>query len=226
MGKRSPWSVEGDNLPGGGKGSCDENLPEMSKDLICASLGEGIALRQAMLEHTGTIAAGGELWLDTLRAGRTILLAGNGGSAADAQHLAAEMVGRFERLNGFPALALTVDTSSLTALGNDFGFEHVYSQQLLALGRPGDLLVAISTSGNSPNILAAAETARQLGMKVLGMTGRSGGRLEPLCQVCLKVPSERTCRIQEVHLSVGHIWCEMVEAVLPVPQRQGTPACG
>jgi D-sedoheptulose 7-phosphate isomerase len=187
----------------------------MFKSLIEASIAEGIALRQAMLGHTTTIAAGGELWVETLRQEKVIYLAGNGGSAADAQHLAAEMIGRFERLNGFPALALTVDSSSLTALGNDFGFERIFSQQLLALGRPGDLLVGISTSGNSPNIVRAASAARGLGMKVLGMTGASGGQLEALCDVCLKVPSQRTCRIQEVHLTVGHIWCEMVENALP-----------
>ena len=196
--------------------------------LIEASLDEGIALRQAMLGHTATIAAAGNLWIETLRQGRIVYLAGNGGSAADAQHLAAEMIGRFERLNGYPALALTVDSSALTALGNDFGFEKVFSQQLLALGRPGDLFVGISTSGHSPNILRAAQTARDLGMKVVGMTGVSGGALETLSDVCLKVPSERTCRIQEVHLTVGHIWCEMVEQALPtaLAAREGTARCG
>lgn len=200
----------------------------MVKQRIEASITEGIALRQAMLGQTDVIASGGELWLETLRAGRVIYLAGNGGSAADAQHLAAEMIGRFERLNGFPALALTVDSSCLTALGNDFGFEQIFSRQLLALGRPGDLFIGISTSGNSPNIVAAARAAQELGMKVLGMTGASGGELEPLCDVCLKVPSSRTCRIQEIHLSVGHIWCEIVEAALPTPERalRGTTACG
>lgn len=189
----------------------------MSCELINASLSEGITLRQRMLEHTATIASGGELWIETIRSGGVIYLAGNGGSAADAQHLAAEMIGRFERLNGYPAVALTVDSSSLTALGNDLGFEQIFSQQVKALARPGDLLVAISTSGNSPNILRAAEAAKERGVKVLGLVGQSGGALEPLCDVCLKVPSQRTCRIQEIHLSVGHIWCEMVENALPTP---------
>lgn len=199
----------------------------MSDALIEASLQEGIALRQAMLEHTATIAAGGDLWVRCLQAGGVIYLAGNGGSAADAQHLAAEMVGRFERLNGYPAVALTVDSSALTALGNDFGFERIFSQQLKALARPGDLFVGITTSGNSPNILRAAVVARECGMKVLGLTGDSGGALEALSDVCLKVPSRRTCRIQEVHLTVGHIWCEMVESALPtaVRCREGS-ACG
>ncbi len=197
----------------------------MSLDLIKTSLNEGIALRQAMLEHTDTINAGGQLWIDTVVSGRVIYLAGNGGSAADAQHLAAEMIGRFERLNGFPALALTVDSSSLTALGNDLGFDRIFSQQVRALGRPGDLLVAISTSGNSPNIVQAAVVAKELGMSVLGLVGQNGGSLESHCDVCLKVPSRRTCRIQEIHLSVGHIWCEMVENAVPSPApiEQGTP---
>ncbi len=197
----------------------------MSDELIRASLVEGIALREAMLEHTETIAEGGRLWVETVVGGRVIYFAGNGGSAADAQHLAAEMIGRFERLNGFPAIALTVDSSSLTALGNDLGFERIFSQQVRALGRPGDLLVAISTSGSSPNIVQAAIAAKELGMKVLGLVGQKGGALEPLCDVCLKVPSQRTCRIQEIHLSVGHIWCEMVEHSVPSPARleQGTP---
>ena len=189
----------------------------MSEELIQASLNEGIALRQAMREHTATIAAGGRLWVETLMNQGFIYLAGNGGSAADAQHLAAELIGRFERLNGYPAVALTVDTSSLTALGNDLGFDQIFSQQLKALGRPNDLFVGISTSGNSPNIVRAAQVAKESGLRVLGLVGSQGGALEPYCDICLKVPSSRTCRIQEIHLSVGHIWCEMVESALPAP---------
>lgn len=186
-------------------------------DQIQASLQEGIALRSAMLARASTIEAGGRLWIETLERGRVIYLAGNGGSAADAQHLAAEMIGRFERLNGFPALALTVDSSSLTALANDLGFEKIFSQQVKALGRAGDLFVGISTSGNSPNVVAAALAAKALDMKVLAMTGESDSQLSEIADVCLKVPSTRTCRIQEIHLSVGHIWCEMVEQALPSP---------
>lgn len=192
------------------------------ESLIRHSLEEGILLRQAMLEQADTIQAGGQLWIEALQHGGTVYLAGNGGSAADAQHLAAELVGRFERENGFPALALTVDSSSLTAIGNDFGFEQIFAQQLRALGRPRDLFVAISTSGNSANILRAVEVAKGKGMAVLGMTGASGGELEKASDLCLKVPSKRTCRIQEIHITVGHIWCEMVEAVLPSPASQGS----
>lgn len=183
--------------------------------LIDASLQEGIELRKTMLESSDVIERAGSLWIEALQNGKTIYLAGNGGSAADAQHLAAELIGRFERVNGYPAIALTVDTSTLTAIGNDFGFDQVFSQQLKALAREGDLFVGISTSGNSPNILAAARVARKRGMKILGMTGQSGGKLEEACDVCLKVPSDRTCRIQEIHITAGHIWCEMVERVLP-----------
>lgn len=192
--------------------------------LIRASLEEGVQLRQAMLEQIETIEQAGQMWVETLRQGGRIYLAGNGGSAADAQHLAAELIGRFERENGFPAIALTVDTSSLTAIGNDFGFEELFAQQVKALGREGDLLVGISTSGRSANIVKAAREARQRGMRVLGMTGRDGSTLETVADLCLKVPSSRVCRIQEIHISVGHIWCEMVEAALPSPASQGTPA--
>ena len=186
-------------------------------DTIKSSLNEGIDLRRQMLEQADQIQAAAEMWIGCLRQGGKILFAGNGGSAADAQHLAAELVGRFERNNGFPALALTVDTSCLTAVGNDFGFENVFSRQVLALGQVGDLLVGITTSGNSPNILSAFEAAHSKGIKTLALTGESGGKAENLANLCIRVPSVRTCRIQEIHLSLGHIWCELVERALPSP---------
>ncbi|MFA5507969.1 MAG: D-sedoheptulose 7-phosphate isomerase [Vulcanimicrobiota bacterium] len=191
----------------------------MSLTLIKASLLEGIKLREKMLEMAEPIESAGRLWIDCLKQGGKILFAGNGGSAADAQHLAAELVGRFERANGFPALALTVDTSCLTALANDFGFEQVFSRQVLALGNPGDLLVGITTSGGSPNVVAALEAARKKGMKTLALTGETGGPAEALSDLCIKVPSPRTCRVQEIHLSLGHVWCEMVESALPSPLK-------
>jgi D-sedoheptulose 7-phosphate isomerase len=186
-------------------------------DTIQTSLNEGIELRRKMLDYTDQIQAAGDMWIGCLKHGGKILFAGNGGSAADAQHLAAELVGRFERNNGFPALALTVDTSCLTALGNDFGFDEIFRRQVLALGRTNDLLVGITTSGNSPNILGALEAARGQGMKTLALTGQGGGKAEQIADLCIKVPSDRTCRIQEVHLSLGHIWCELVERSLPSP---------
>lgn len=151
--------------------------------------------------------------IETFRSGGKVLVCGNGGSAADAQHIAAEFVGRYEteRL-ALPSIALTTDTSALTALANDYGFERVFARQVEALARPGDCLIAISTSGNSPNVIAAVMAARKLGVSVIGMTGSTGKKLASLCDSCLMVPSERTARIQEAHITVAHIWCEMIDA--------------
>ncbi|MGE0493313.1 MAG: SIS domain-containing protein [Vulcanimicrobiota bacterium] len=191
--------------------------PGSRQNTILASLQESIDVKKALLEQSEQIETMGQLWCETLAQGGTIYFVGNGGSAADAQHLAAELVGRFERENGYPAVALTTDTSLLTALANDFTFEEVFSRQVKAVCRAGDLLVAISTSGNSPNIVRAAEQALSQGCRVMGMAGGKGGRLAELCELCLVVASERTCRIQEAHITVGHILCELVEATLPVP---------
>ena len=149
----------------------------------------------------------------TLRAGGKLLVAGNGGSAADAQHIAGEIVGRFlfDRAP-LAAVALTTDTSVLTAVANDYGFDHVYERQVRGLGRPGDLFLGISTSGNSASILLACAAARDAGMTVVGMTGAGGGRLADLCDVLVRVPSERTFMIQQVHITLGHILCLMAEA--------------
>ncbi len=157
-----------------------------------------------------------ELIFKTLEAGKKILICGNGGSAADAQHIAAEFVGRYEtERRGLPAIALTTDTSALTALGNDYGFERIFARQVEALASEGDLLIAISTSGNSPNITAAVMSAREIGCQTLGMTGAKGKKLASLCDKCILVPAERTARIQEAHITIGHIWCEIVDAKLP-----------
>ena len=162
--------------------------------------------------YEANISKCAELILRTLQAGKKVLLCGNGGSAADAQHIAAELVGRYESDRiGLPAIALTTDTSALTALANDYSFERIFARQVEALANDGDLLVAISTSGNSPNILAAVMTARNQGCKVLGMTGANGKKLASLCDACLMIPSTRTARIQEAHITVAHIWCEMIE---------------
>lgn len=144
--------------------------------------------------------------------GGKILLCGNGGSAADAQHIAAEFVGRYEaERKALPAIALTTDTSALTALSNDYGYEKVFERQVEALASDGDLLIAISTSGNSPNVIRAMMKARELGCSVVGLTGTKGGKFAALCDACVVVPSERTARIQEAHITVGHIWCELVD---------------
>jgi D-sedoheptulose 7-phosphate isomerase len=150
--------------------------------------------------------------LETVKSGGKILLCGNGGSAADAQHIAAEFVGRYEtERRALPAIALTTDTSALTALANDYDFDRVFARQVEALAKAGDCLVAISTSGNSPNVIAAVMTARSLGCRIVGMTGAKGKKLAALCDACLMIPSDRTARIQEGHIAVAHIWCELVD---------------
>jgi D-sedoheptulose 7-phosphate isomerase len=147
-----------------------------------------------------------------LRAGGKLLFAGNGGSAADAQHWAAELVGKFSLDRpGLAALALTTDSSILTAVGNDLGYERVFARQLEALGVAGDVFVAISTSGRSPNILAAAKVAKARGLHVIGFTGEGGGELRALCDTCFCIPATDTPRIQEGHEFVGHLLCALVE---------------
>jgi D-sedoheptulose 7-phosphate isomerase len=149
-----------------------------------------------------------------LRGGK-VLLFGNGGSAAEAQHIAAEFVGRFQReRRPLPALALTTDSSILTALGNDYGFERVFARQVEALANPGDVVVALSTSGSSANVLAAVMTARSRNCAVVGITGANGRRLASLCDAPVLVPSTLSARIQEASLTIGHLWCEMVDAAL------------
>ena len=151
----------------------------------------------------------------SFRAGGKLLLCGNGGSAADAQHWAAELVGRFlyDR-PGLPAIALTTDTSILTAVGNDYGYEASFSRQVQALGRPGDVLFALSTSGRSPNVLAAARAARDLGIRVIGFTGATGGDMLKLCDVCLRIPAPETARVQEGHEVLGHAICALIETAM------------
>lgn len=156
-----------------------------------------------------------EIILSALSAGRKVLACGNGGSAADAQHFVAELVGRFvaER-RALPAIALTTDTSILTSVSNDYGFEHVYARQVWALAKPGDVLVAISTSGNSRNVVSAAEAAREAGCRIIGFTGAKGGALKPVCDVTFDVPSLTTARIQEMHILAIHCICAMVDEAM------------
>ena len=149
---------------------------------------------------------------DSLLSGNKVLWCGNGGSAADAQHLAAELVGRFRRERGaLPSIALTTDNSVLTAIANDYGYDVVFERQVDALCRPGDVVIGISTSGNSKNVCAALEKARDLRAWTIAMTGQSGGRLAALADVCLQVPSADVARIQECHILCGHILCEWIE---------------
>jgi len=152
---------------------------------------------------------------DTVRGGGTLYFCGNGGSAADAQHLATEYVVRYMRnRRAYPAVALTTDTSLLTAVGNDFGFDHIFARQIEALAKKGDLLIIHSTSGNSPNVLRAAEAARDRGVPVLAFSARDGGALRALADHSVIVPTERTDRAQEIHLCIQHAICEIVEQSL------------
>jgi D-sedoheptulose 7-phosphate isomerase len=160
------------------------------------------------------IEQGCQLVIDVLKSGGKVLIAGNGGSAADAQHIATELTGRYvkERI-GLPAIALTVDTSALTAISNDYGFEKVYSRQLAALARPEDLFIAISTSGHSANIIEALKVAKTIQCKTLGLSGRDGGQMNDLCDLNIVVSSDTTARIQEMHILIGHIFCKAVDEV-------------
>ena len=144
--------------------------------------------------------------------GKKVLFCGNGGSAADSQHLAAEFVGRFQKeRQGLPAIALTVDTSILTAVGNDYGFDKVFARQVEALGNEGDVLVGISTSGTSRNVVAAVELAKTKGIYCVGMTAANGAKMAELCDECIAVPAKVTARAQEMHILIGHILCELVD---------------
>jgi D-sedoheptulose 7-phosphate isomerase len=169
----------------------------------------------------GAIERLSKLVTDTVARGRTVFFCGNGGSAAEAQHLATELVVRFVRDRGaMPAVALGTDGALLTAAGNDHGFEQIFARQIEALGRRGDLLVAMTTSGRSPNILAAVRAARARGVKVAGMTGQGGTAFARRCDVAVVVPSLETARIQEVHLLVGHICCERAEEIALARRRK------
>jgi D-sedoheptulose 7-phosphate isomerase len=149
---------------------------------------------------------------DRLASGGKLLLMGNGGSAADSQHIAAELVGRFKKERAaIPAIALTVDSSSLTALGNDYGFEAIFSRQIEALATAKDAVIGISTSGNSQNVIRALNLARNMGAATIGLMGQGGGNMRDCVDICIVVPSDDTARIQEVHITIGHIICEIIE---------------
>lgn len=160
----------------------------------------------------GDIETACEMMTTTLKNGNKVLFAGNGGSAADAQHLAAELTGRFvKERKALPGIALTVDTSAMTAIANDYHYDRVFARQVEAFARPGDLFIGISTSGNSQGILNAFETAAQYGCKTLGLSGRDGGKMNGACDLNIVVPSNTTARIQEMHILIGHIMCQAVD---------------
>ena len=187
-----------------------------SKKIIMDYALAGATLRENFLTtQAGTIASMAKVIAASLAQDGKILFCGNGGSAADAQHLAAEFINRFLMDRPpLPGLALTTDTSALTAIGNDFGFEQIFSKQVRGLGREGDVLLAISTSGASPNITDALKAARGLGMITMGLTGKGGGDMPPLCDYLLDVPDDSTALIQEIHITVGHLLCRLVDYYL------------
>jgi len=187
-----------------------------ARELIVNALNEGAQLRLAMGERSlDAIMQVCHALRDCLKTNGKLLLFGNGGSAADAQHIAAEFVCRFNRDRAaLPALALTTDTSALTAIANDYGFERVFARQVEALCQPGDVVIAISTSGRSPNVIAGIEAARARGARTIGLMGGDGGSMVAAVDIPIVIPTDITARIQECHITVGHLICEVVEALL------------
>jgi D-sedoheptulose 7-phosphate isomerase len=189
---------------------------------VRAAFEESIATQRAALEACGgAIADAAERAIGCFRAGHKLLAFGNGGSASDAQHLCAELAGRYVRERpALPAIALTANTSDITAIGNDYGYDRVFARLVEAHGREGDVAVAISTSGNSRNVLEAVEIARQRGLATIGLTGRGGGKLAGCVDVPIVVPSDRTPRIQETHIAIIHVLCELIDdALFPDPEE-------
>lgn len=183
--------------------------------LVAARFGESARVIAALADQAGAVARAALMVEASLRGGGRLFTCGNGGSAADAQHIAAELSGKFYKVRpGLAAVALTVNTSALTAIGNDFGYAEVFSRQLEGIARAGDVLLAITTSGGSENVLRAVERARVEGMQVIGFTGAKGTAFAALCDAAVVVPSEDTARIQEGHIAAGHLLCELVERML------------
>jgi len=188
------------------------------EDRVSRSIQASIAVKELLLsssEVVSDVAKVSELLVDALQQGNKLFFFGNGGSAADAQHIAAEFVGRFAfDRPALPALALNVNTSCITAIGNDYGFESVFSRQIEALGRSGDVAIGISTSGKSPNVIRAMSTATRMGLRTVGLTGSSGNALKDAVEYCICAPSSETPRIQECHILIGHIISELVEQTI------------
>ena len=188
---------------------------------VRAAFEDSVATKRATLDAcSGAICAAAERVIEGFRAGHKLLAFGNGGSASDAQHLCAELAGRYVRERpALPALALTANTSDLTAIGNDYGYDHVFARLVEAHGVAGDVVVAISTSGNSRNVLEAVAVARQRGLTTIGLCGRGGGKLAGCVDVPVIVPSENTARIQETHIAIIHVLCELVDEALFPEER-------
>jgi D-sedoheptulose 7-phosphate isomerase len=185
----------------------------MDRQFIIEAFTSSADVKQQFVQtHAQKILDVGQLMIRAFHEGRKVLLFGNGGSATDASHLAAEFVGRYRRdRTPLPAMALTTDTAALTCIANDYDYEEIFSRQIEAHGRKGDVAIAISTSGNSPNVLQGAQTAQARGLITIGWTGATGGKLVDLVDYCFCVPSTETARIQECHLTMGHVLCELIE---------------
>ncbi len=193
-------------------------MVSMKNEEILSEISESISVKQHILADASLVATVrqvADVCISAFRQGNRVLLAGNGGSAADAQHIAAEFVSRyaFDR-PGLPSIAFTTDTSMLTAIGNDYGYDEIFRRQLEANGKQGDVFFGISTSGNSPNVLSALQRAPELGIVTVGLTGQGGVKMKACCDYCIQVPSTSTPRIQESHIMVGHIVCGIVETTL------------
>lgn len=186
----------------------------MDQDTIHKQIHDHIEVSKLLTQkqQIDDISAASELVIQTIKSGHKLLLFGNGGSAADAQHIAAEFTGRFvkERI-GLPAIALTTDTSAITAIGNDYGFDRIFERQVEALAQPGDLLIGISTSGNSPNVINGLKAGKLKQCKLIGFSGNGGGAMKPLCDANIIIDSKITARIQEMHILVGHILCSAID---------------
>lgn len=183
--------------------------------LLRSGIDEHMDVFRRLAALTTVIEEGAHLIQTTLSCGGKLMLCGNGGSAADSQHIAAELAGRFVKdRRPLAAVALSTDSSALTSIANDYSFDEVFSRQVMALGRRGDCLLGISTSGNSRNVIRAADAARSAGIQVIGLLGRDGGALRALCDVAIVVPSSTTARIQEAHIFIGHTLCALVEEAL------------
>ena len=181
-------------------------------EIFVRTIAETIALHERAAESRQMVVDAAHAIVDAIRGGGKVLLFGNGGSAADAQHMAAELVGRFEReRRGLPALALSTDSSVLTAIGNDYAFDQVFARQIEALGRRGDVAIGISTSGRSSNVVKALRAAREAGLRTVAFTGRQGGEVGAAADIHVNVRSESTARVQEVHRTLLHVMCELVE---------------
>ena len=182
------------------------------KSIIENEFAEHLEVAQTMSKLTDSVETAAQLCINSLNNGGKILIFGNGGSAADAQHIAAEMVGRYKvERRGLPAIALTTDTSALTSIGNDYGYNHVFDRQVEALANKGDVAIGISTGGSSENVVSGLQTAKELDCKLIGFSGRDGGDMKTLCNVNLVVPAEDTPRIQEMHIVIGHTICHLID---------------